>query len=140
MAINFKEIEEAFFFVSSVPEFEHEAFLDSETGKIYYHSEMLGDLEELPEDIDDEKYIAIPHKKELGLGKRLVLDFADMHLPEEVEKIEAIFRRKGAYSRFKILLEEKGTLQKWYDFETRAEQEALRLWCRENEIELLANE
>lgn len=140
MTINFKEIEDAFFFVSSAPEYEHQAFLDRETGKIYWHSEMLDDFEELPEDIDDERYIAIPHKKELGLGKRLVLDFTHKYLLDEEEEIEAIFRRKGAYARFKVLLEKKDALQKWYDFEARAEEEALRLWCKENGIELLAEE
>lgn len=137
MTIDFKEIEDAFFFVSSAPEFEHEAILDRETGKTYYHSEMLGDFEELPEDIEDDRYIAIPHKKELGLGKGLVLDFTYTYLPEDAEEIEAIFRRKGAYARFKALLDKKGALQKWYDFEARAEEEALRLWCQENGIELL---
>ena len=33
---------------------------------------MYGGDEELPDDIEDEKYIAIPHKKELDLGKPLV--------------------------------------------------------------------
>jgi hypothetical protein len=136
IAIDFKEIEEAFFFVSSAPEYEHRAFLDRETGKIYWQSEMVEDFGELPEDIDDDRYIAIPHKKTLGLGKSLVLDFAYKSLPDEADEIEAIFRRKGAYAKFKALLDKKGALQKWYDFEARAENEALRLWCEENGIEL----
>ena len=136
MAIDFKEIEEAFFFVSSAPEYEHQAFLDRETGKIYWQSEMVEDFDELPEDIEDGKYIAIPHKKELGLGKSLALDFADKYLPDEAEEIEAIFRKKGAYTRFKALLERKGALKQWYDFEARSEDEALHLWCEENRIEL----
>lgn len=136
MTITFKEIEDAFFFVSSAPEYEHHAFLDRETGKTYWQSEMLDDLEELPEDIEDDRYIAIPHKIELDLGKRLVLEFACAHLPDEVEEIAAIFRRKGAYDRFKALLGKKDALQKWYDFEAQAEEEALRLWCKENGIEL----
>ena len=36
----------------------------------------------LPDDIDDEKYIAIPNKKELDLGKPLVLDFTREFLPD----------------------------------------------------------
>ncbi|MEE4241187.1 MAG: UPF0158 family protein [Desulfopila sp.] len=137
MTIAFTDVEEAFFFFSSVPEFEHEAFLDRETGKIYYHSEMLDDFEELPEDIDDERYIAIPHKKELSLGKRLVQVFIYQYLPDDAEEVEAIFRRKGAYARFKALLDRRGILQKWYDFEAEAEEKALRIWCQENGIELL---
>ena len=134
MAIDFKEIEAAYFFVSSAPGYEHQAFLDRETGKIYWQSETVEDFDELPEDIEDDKYIAIPHKKELGLGKSLVLDFAYKYLPDEAEEIEAIFRRKGAYARFKALLERRGALKKWYEFEARAEDEALRLWCEENGI------
>lgn len=138
MKIAFEEIEDAFFFVSSAPEFEHQAFLDRETGKMYWHSEMLDDFEELPEDIENDRFIAIPHKKELGLGKRLAMDFIYTYLPEDAEEVEAIFRRKGAYARFKALLEKKGALQNWYDFEARAEEEAIRLWCKENGIELRA--
>jgi len=134
--VDFKEIEEAFLFVSSAPESEHQAFLNKETGKIYWQSEMVEDFDELPEDIEDDKYIAIPHKKELGLGKSLALDFAWKHLPDQVEEIEAIFRKKGAYARFKALLERKGALEKWYEFESGAEDEALRQWCAENGIEI----
>ncbi len=140
MTINFNEIEDAFFFVSSAPEYEHQAFLDRETGKTYYHSEMHDDFDELPEDIDDDRYLVIPHKKELGLGKRLVLDFAYSHLPDEADKIEGFFQRKGAYARFKDLLARKDALQKWYDFESQAEKEALCLWCKENGIGLQAEE
>lgn len=136
MAIDFKDVEDAFFFVSSVPEYEHQAFLDRETGKIYWQSEMLDEFDELPEDIDDDRYIAIPDKKELGLGKRLVLDFAVTHLPDEEGEIAAIFRRKGAYAGFKTLLDKKDALQKWYDFEAQAVEKALRLWCNENGIKL----
>jgi hypothetical protein len=49
---------------------EHEAFLCRRTGKIYWRSESsdLHELDdELPDDIeDDEKYLAIPDKQELG--------------------------------------------------------------------------
>ena len=55
---------------------ENEAYLDQQSGKIYWHSEFGDNDEELPDDIDDEKYILIPDKIELDLGKPLVLDFA----------------------------------------------------------------
>jgi len=75
MIIEFKEIEEAFDFVSFAQMCEHQAFLDRESGKIYWYSEFGDNEEELPENLDNEKYIEIPHKKELGLGKGLVFDF-----------------------------------------------------------------
>ncbi len=97
MDISFDEIEDAFLFVSADQPYMHNAYLCKETGEIFYTSEM-GDSDELPEDIDDpEKYVAVPHKNDLGLGKALVIEFASKYLPEELDKVHAIFSRKGAY-------------------------------------------
>ena len=137
MAANFQDILEAFEFVNFGSMYEHQAFLDKETGKVYYHSDFDDDEEEeLPEDIDDEKYIAIPHKNELDLGKALVLDFTHDYLPDEVAMIHAIFNRKGAYSRYKDLLEHRGMLEKWYEYESEKQEKALREWCASSSIEI----
>jgi hypothetical protein len=136
MGVKFQDISEAFEFVSFGSMYEHQAFLDKETGKVYYHSEFGDDEEELPEDIDDEKYIAIPHKNELGLGKNLVLDFAHECLPDEVALIHAMFSRKGAYSRYKDFLEDRGMLEKWYEYESEKQEKALREWCESSSIEI----
>ena len=136
MAISFSDLEDAFFFVSMDQMFMHNAYLCKETGQIFYTSE-IGDSDELPEDIDDpEKYIEIPHKNELDLGKTLVLEFTSTYLPEELEKVYSIFRHAGAYSRFKGLLERKGALEDWYKFENERQKVALKEWCRENSIEI----
>lgn len=112
------------------------AYLCRETGQIFYTSEM-GDSDDLPEDIDDvEKYIAIPHKNDLDLGKALVFEFVSEYLPEELERVYSIFRRKGAYSRFKDLLASKGALEDWYKFEDQRQKDALKRWCRDNGIEI----
>ena len=76
MPVNFSDLQLAFEFVSSGSMGENEAYLDRQSGKIYWHSEFGDKDEELPGDIDDEKYISIPDKRELDLGKSLVLDFA----------------------------------------------------------------
>ena len=60
MIVEFKDIVAVFDFVSIGPMQEHLAYLDKETGNIYWYSELVDDLEELPEDIGDEKYIEIP--------------------------------------------------------------------------------
>jgi hypothetical protein len=136
MAISFSDIANAFFFVSMDQMFMHNAYLCKETGEIFYTSEM-GDSDELPEDINDpEKYIAIPHKNELDLGKALVIEFTSEYLSEELDKVYSIFRHKGAYSRYKDLLERKGALEDWYKFENERQELALKEWCRENNIEI----
>lgn len=115
---------------------ECKAYLCRVDGTFRYHSEY-GDEEPLPDDINDpEKYVQIPHKNELDLGKRLVLQFASEVLPDEQGKIHEMFRRSGAYAHFKDLLERRDALQEWYDYEDKAKREALRAWCADNAIEI----
>jgi hypothetical protein len=139
-AVKFDELLDAFEFVSAGQPFENEAYLCLETGLIHYHFE-IGDLdEELPEDVgDSEKYVAIPHKNDLDLGRRLVLTFAEAELTEDLEYVYEIFRRKGAYSRFKDLVERRGKLQQWYEYEENRKKEALRLWSIERGIQIWAS-
>jgi hypothetical protein len=47
-------------------------------------------------DINDEKYIFISDKRELDLGKPLVLDFAREFLPDYYDKVRHIFSRRGS--------------------------------------------
>jgi hypothetical protein len=134
--MKYDDIENAYYFVSMSPPYEHSVVLCKESGEMYYISAM-GDSDELPEDADDpERYLDIPHKNDLDLGKSLVTDFAAEFCPEESRKVHDIFSRKGAYSRYKELLESKGLLDKWYDFEKRRTEEELRKWCGENGVEL----
>ena len=136
MAISFDEIENAFFFVSMDQKYMHNAYLCKETGQIFYTSEM-GDSDELPKDVDDpDKYITIPHKNDLDLGKALVIEFTSEYLPEALDRVYSIFRSRGAYSRYKDLLDEKGLLDKWHRFEDERQKVALKKWCRENSIEI----
>ena len=58
----------------------------------------------------------IPHKNDLDLGQALVFEFAASHLPDEYDRVRDIFRRRGAYGRFKDLLDSKGLLETWYRF------------------------
>ena len=114
----------------------HNAILCKESGQIFYTSEM-GDSDELPEDIDDpEKYIEIPHKIDLDLGEALVVEFTSKYLSEELDKVYSIFRRKGAYSKYKDLLERKGALEDWYKYESKQQEVTLKDWCQRNNIEI----
>jgi hypothetical protein len=136
MPTSFADLQFAFEFVNASGMSENQAFLDRQSGKIYWHSEVAGAVEELPEDIDDEKYIEMPHRKELNLGKPLALDFVDQFLFDDHDEVRRIFGRRGAYGRFKALLARRGALDRWYDFSARAEEAALRNWCAENAVEL----
>lgn len=138
MPVPFADLLLAFEFVSTAGLGEHQAVVDRESGKIYFQSDVLaGDPEEeWPADVDDEKYVEIPHKHELDLGKALVFDFVSEVLPGEYEEVRRIFSRRGAYGRFKSLLVQRGALDRWYDFSNQAEEAALRAWCVDNAIEV----
>jgi hypothetical protein len=91
MPVSFSDLQLAFEFVSSGDMGENEAYLDRQSGKIYWHSEFGDNDEELLSDIDDEKYISIPDKRELHLGRSLVLDFAREFLPVDYDEVRHIF-------------------------------------------------
>ena len=95
---------------------------------------MQGDFgEELPDDIEDgTAYIVVPHKNDLDLGRSLVLAFADEQAPAHLSAIESFFRQRGAYAKFKALLERTQLLERWYEYETAATKKALEAWAREN--------
>ena len=133
----FSDIQLAFDFVNFGAPSEHTAYLCRTTGVCHWHTELGDNEEPLPDDVwDSEKYLEIPHENDLGLGKRLVLKFAARALPDDFDEIAGIFQRRGAYARFKALLERRGKVDEWHEFESRSEREALREWCAANGIDV----
>ena len=137
MPLSFRDLQEAFEFVCAASGGEHQAFLCKQSGKITCHSELADDLDPLPDDVDDpEKFLPLPERRDLDLGKPVALDFARQFLPADFGEVRLFFSRRGAYGRFKDLLARRGALEQWYEFEARAEESALRLWCEAHSIEL----
>jgi hypothetical protein len=137
MPISFQDLLLSFEFVGDGAS-GHQAILCRRTDKIYWRSEF-SDLDEfndeLPDDIEDEaNYVAIPDKRELGLGKPLVLDFAREFLPDDFDEIRWMFSKGGAYKKFRALLIRRNALDRWYDFESKTTERALREWCELNSI------
>lgn len=133
--INLSDLLDAFEWVSATATLENVAYVSRSTGKTYITSREMDVGDELPDDIDDgREYIAVPHKNELNLGRHLAISFAEDELPESADAVHAFFRQRGAYGRFKDLLERKGCLEAWYQYEMQAVKDALRKWCRENDI------
>ena len=141
VAVDARELRNAYDFVSAGDPFDHSAWICLGTGKIYWRSPATGlDDEDFPEDIDDsDRYIAIPSQRNLDLGRQLALNFAARELPDDYDMVTGFFRRRGAYSRFKSLLQARGRLASWYEFENRATDEALLAWCAAHSIQPLAD-
>lgn len=137
MKAKFDDVLEGFEFSSFGGSGENFAYLERETGKLFYYSEYGDNVEDTPDDLESDKYIVLPTKIDLDLGKDLVFYFATQNLPEDLQKVESIFHRSGAYSNFKGLLERRNLLEEWYEFETKATESALRKWCEGNSIDLI---
>jgi uncharacterized protein UPF0158 len=114
---------------------DNEVYICRRSGKIVWISGDPGmiDEEEIPEDIHDcDRYVRVPDKRDLDLGNQLAFDFAARYLAQHYDDIRDMFRRKGAYRRFKDLLERKKMLEKWYAYCDEQATKALREW-RETE-------
>jgi hypothetical protein len=113
------------------------AFIDLETGKIYWTPDDTG-LEELPEDLGlSDRYVCVPTKRDLDLGSRLPRRFAWQHLDEaDAELVMEYFHHPGAYRRFRELLERRDKDDEWHAFEDEATRAVLTEWAEEFEIEI----
>jgi hypothetical protein len=136
--VKFSELLDAFEFVSFGALFEHRAYINADTGAILWVSTEIELEDEIPDDLEtSDRYISVPHKNDLNLGRDLALSFADEELPDQYNTVAGFFRSKGAYGRFKDFLEARGLLERWYAFEARATEKALFSWCQENNIALI---
>lgn len=140
MKLSYSDLEYAYLFVSSSGYDENIAKICKDTGKITYQSSLYSEAESeelfgIP-DKECSGFIEVPHKYDLDLGQHLIFEFMDEYLPDDYDDVRNIFRRRGAYARFKDFLEERNMLQSWYDFENERTEAALREWCAEEGIEL----
>ena len=119
---------------------DNRAYISKETGRIYWVSDDPVE-DDLPDDIEEsDAYIPVPHKNDLDLGRDLALRFVEEELPDRYDTVRGFFGRRGAYGRFKDLLDEAGRLESWYAFEAQHTQKALKDWCQANQIELILDE
>lgn len=135
--IQLADLEEALLFTGGGG-FDTAAWVCRATGKVFCHSDEADDFDPLPADIDDaERYVAVPSPHDLGLGKPLALDFARTQLPACEEQVREMFSHRGAYARFKNLLERHNSLDAWHQWEAEQTRQALREWCAANGLALV---
>ena len=123
--VRLSELRDALLFVSSGINAgtDSAAYIAIDTGKIYWKSDWEDPNDPLPEDLEDaDNYIAVPDKRLLNLGRALVMAFIEAASPGDLHRVAGFFQRRSAYVRFKDLADERGLLQRWYDFENQAER------------------
>lgn len=137
-SVTLDELEDALMWVSSGERFQSAAFISKATGQVFYSSIEIDLEEELPEGVNDSAlYWCVPHESDLELGRDLVFQFVREHLPERMDLVRDWFRRRGAYARYKDLLERTGKLDHWHQYEQEATRIALLAWADEEGINVI---
>jgi hypothetical protein len=135
--VKFDDLLAAYEWVSSSP-YDNNAFVSRVTGNVHWSSSMADFDEDLPKDIEDGSiYVAVPNKHDLNLGRNLALTFVEEQLADAYQTVANFFHQRGAYGRFKDLLERKGCLEAWYDYEAKATELALREWAIEEGLPIV---
>ena len=122
--------------------YEHEYYLDLETGEILFLSEYMDDeeTEKLRDNIDDDpdRYERIP-KTESHDGYEDMQDFIATVKDERlVELLEAAINGKGAFRRFKdVLLNYPEERERWFQFKDDRMQELALEWLGDIDVSLI---
>src|SRR5689334_1662562 len=121
VSVKWSELIEAFEFANFGGPFESQAFVDLDTGSFHCISDPLDLDEETPVGLEtSDRYLALPHKNDLDLGRRLALSFTEERLPGDLDRVLSYFHKSSAYGRFKELLGDRAVLEEWYAFEKEA--------------------
>jgi hypothetical protein len=114
------------------------AYLALDTGKTHLVRDWIDEEDPPPADLEEsDRYLALPERSELGLGRRVALDFMEEVAPDDFALVRQFFSRRGAFARFKGYLAGRGLLDQWSEYEAAAEERALRQWCKANEVPLI---
>ena len=136
--VKFADVRDGFDFVSADASLDSEAYVSLDTGVVHWISTEMDLEDEVPDDIEtSDRYVAIPHRNDLDLGRALAMSFVDEHMPDEREAARDCFRKRGAYACFKSLLARGDALERWYEYERSETEAALRTWCHDNGISLV---
>lgn len=136
--VAFADLQSAFDWIAAGSLMRAEAYIDLRDGRVWCVSEDAG-IEEAkpPPDLDSGHYLAVPDKRNLDLGRQLAFDFARRYLPRDFDRVRAMFHRRGAYGRFRELVEARGLRQQWFDFRDAAERHATIAWAESNGLRVV---
>ncbi len=137
MAVKLKDLEDALHYSSDGVQYGATVYVNRESGELWFVSEVLGIDQELPDDLDDDaRYAVVPGARDLDLGQRLVWRFVNQHAEHLYDAVAAAFSRRGAWRRYKDLLDRHGKLDAWHAYEEEQTRLALKEWCETEGIEL----
>lgn len=129
---------------------EHEAYLDTQTGKIIYipvelnedniyeeeyisglpewEREMVEDVKAIYED-EENRYVIIPERSSSEAYENMVRFTKTLDDPDISDKLFDALDRRGAFRRFKDVLRRYPDIdEQWYKFKEKIEKQEVRKW------------
>lgn len=114
-----------------------EYFLDKETGKVEWVSDMAMNQEEQEEvydRLDEHGFYRLPTSFDIR-DYDIMEDFIDTLSGSNHDRLASAIQGKGAFRRFKDAVIRLGIDKQWYDFQADAYKRKAARWCEDNDIE-----
>ena len=114
-----------------------EYFLDKETGKVEWVSDMAmtqEEQEEVYDRLDEHGFYRLPTSFDIR-DYDIMEDFIDTLTGSNHDRLASAIQGKGAFRRFKDAVIRLGIDKQWYDFQADAYKRKAARWCEDNDIE-----
>ena len=114
-----------------------EYFLDKETGKVEWVSDMAmtqEEQEEVYDRLDEHGFYRLPTSFDIR-DYDIMEDFIDTLSGSNHDRLASAIQGKGAFRRFKDAVIRLGIDKQWYDFQADAYKRKAARWCEDNDIE-----
>ena len=114
-----------------------EYFLDKETGKVEWVSDMAmtqEEQEEVYDRMDEHGLYRLPTSFDIR-DYDIMEDFIDTLSGSNHDRLASAIQGKGAFRRFKDAVIRLGIDKQWYDFQAGAYKRKAARWCEDNDIE-----
>ena len=82
----------------------------------------------------EDKYLKLPGKYEVN-DYEIMEAFCLQLPPSKSQEFLSAIRGRGAFRRFRHMLEDSLLLEQWYRFEQEAQREIALAWCSENKVQ-----
>ncbi len=109
-------------------------YYNRETGEfVSFHPDFNEDNID-PEDFEADEYVSLPSQRDLN-EYDIMAEFADaVQNPHHRELLAVALNGRGAFRRFKDVVNHAGIDEMWYAYRGKAFLKLAREWCEENDI------
>ncbi len=98
-----------------------------------WYVEAVSRAKQYLENQDD--YLPLPEKYDFNEYRIIEKFISNVAVPKQSEILSQAIHGKGAFRRFKEMLEKLELVDQWYKFREQKLREFVELWCKENKID-----